>query len=489
MLNAIGFTEDDLKKPIIGIANTWTETMPCNFNLRAPGREGERGRARRRRHADGVQHHRHQRRRHDGHRGHEGIAGQPRSHRRLHRTGRAAATCSTRMVAIVACDKTIPGAPWPCCGSTFPASSSTAARFCRANSRAATSRSWTSSKARRTRRPARSHDQELEELEDIGLPRRGRVRRPVHRQHHGHGDGVVGPRRDGQRERPAEIRARKTSAAHAGAMAMKLRRAANPPAIVVNTRAHSKTRSPQSRRPVARPTRCCTCSRSRRRPVSTLAMDDSIASAAEHRSSPSLKPGRQLHRGRSRSWRAARASSRRAWSKGVSSIAGDHRDVAARSPKKRRSPKKLRARRSSFRQVAPSSQAAVSSFCAAHWPLKARDQSRRLRANLPPGAGTRFRLRRGRIGRSQSPQDLAGDVVVIRYEGPRGGPGMREMLGVTAAIVGARARLRSRARNGWSLQRRYARSDGRPRGAGSGRRRTDRRGAGRRHHHARYREA
>lgn len=29
-----------------------------------------------------------------------------------------------------------------------------------------------------------------------------------------------------------------------------------------------------------------------------------------------------------------------------------------------------------------------------------------------------------------------GDVVVIRYEGPRGGPGMREMLGVTSAIVG-----------------------------------------------------
>jgi dihydroxy-acid dehydratase len=30
----------------------------------------------------------------------------------------------------------------------------------------------------------------------------------------------------------------------------------------------------------------------------------------------------------------------------------------------------------------------------------------------------------------------AGDVVVIRYEGPKGGPGMREMLGVTGAIVG-----------------------------------------------------
>ncbi len=35
-----------------------------------------------------------------------------------------------------------------------------------------------------------------------------------------------------------------------------------------------------------------------------------------------------------------------------------------------------------------------------------------------------------------SKQIKPGDVVVIRYEGPKGGPGMREMLGVTAAIVG-----------------------------------------------------
>src|SRR5690348_15570770 len=33
-LKAIGFTDGDLKKPIIGIANTWTETMNCNYNLR-----------------------------------------------------------------------------------------------------------------------------------------------------------------------------------------------------------------------------------------------------------------------------------------------------------------------------------------------------------------------------------------------------------------------------------------------------------------------
>ena len=34
MLKAIGYTDEDLRKPIIGIANTWIETMPCNFNLR-----------------------------------------------------------------------------------------------------------------------------------------------------------------------------------------------------------------------------------------------------------------------------------------------------------------------------------------------------------------------------------------------------------------------------------------------------------------------
>ena len=34
MLRAVGFTLEDLHKPIIGIANTWTEIGPCNFHLR-----------------------------------------------------------------------------------------------------------------------------------------------------------------------------------------------------------------------------------------------------------------------------------------------------------------------------------------------------------------------------------------------------------------------------------------------------------------------
>jgi dihydroxy-acid dehydratase len=34
MLKAVGFTDGDLKKPIIGVANTWIEIGPCNYHLR-----------------------------------------------------------------------------------------------------------------------------------------------------------------------------------------------------------------------------------------------------------------------------------------------------------------------------------------------------------------------------------------------------------------------------------------------------------------------
>jgi len=53
----------------------------------------------------------------------------------------------------------------------------------------------------------------------------------------------------------------------------------------------------------------------------------------------------------------------------------------------------------------------------------------------------------------------SGDVVVIRYEGPKGGPGMREMLGVTAAIVSVRFSVgkfspaaRLKCRRGYNVQ-------------------------------------
>ncbi len=40
---AIGFTDDDLAKPLVGIASTWIETMPCNYNQRELAEQVRRG--------------------------------------------------------------------------------------------------------------------------------------------------------------------------------------------------------------------------------------------------------------------------------------------------------------------------------------------------------------------------------------------------------------------------------------------------------------
>jgi len=83
MLRAVGFTPEDLHKPIIGIANTWTEIGPCNFHLRQIAEAVKQGVREAGGNADGVQHGHHFRRHHDGHRGHEGLADQSRGDCRL----------------------------------------------------------------------------------------------------------------------------------------------------------------------------------------------------------------------------------------------------------------------------------------------------------------------------------------------------------------------------------------------------------------------
>jgi dihydroxy-acid dehydratase len=43
MLRAIGLTDEDLERPIIGIANTWVEAQPCNYNLREVAQKVKQG--------------------------------------------------------------------------------------------------------------------------------------------------------------------------------------------------------------------------------------------------------------------------------------------------------------------------------------------------------------------------------------------------------------------------------------------------------------
>ena len=89
----------------------------------------------------------------------------------------------------------------------------------------------------------------------------------------------------------------------------------------------------------------------------------------------------------------------------------------------------------------------------------------------------------GRPRRARAP----GDVLVVRYEGPAGGPGMREMLQRDVVGRGRRARRVGRARHRRALLRRDARADGRPRLARGGARRAARGGPRRRRDHDRHR--
>jgi dihydroxy-acid dehydratase len=43
MLKAVGFTDDDLARPLVGVSTTWIETMPCNLNQRALAQRVKRG--------------------------------------------------------------------------------------------------------------------------------------------------------------------------------------------------------------------------------------------------------------------------------------------------------------------------------------------------------------------------------------------------------------------------------------------------------------
>ena len=43
MLKGVGFSDEDLARPLIGVATTWIETMPCNLNQRELAQYVKRG--------------------------------------------------------------------------------------------------------------------------------------------------------------------------------------------------------------------------------------------------------------------------------------------------------------------------------------------------------------------------------------------------------------------------------------------------------------
>ncbi|WP_258933391.1 dihydroxy-acid dehydratase [Nesterenkonia pannonica] len=85
----------------------------------------------------------------------------------------------------------------------------------------------------------------------------------------------------------------------------------------------------------------------------------------------------------------------------------------------------------------PSTPMGASRCCAARWPRGRRGEVCGFDAEVFEGTARVFEREQAALKALDEGEIQAGDVVVIRYEGPKGGPGMREMLAVTGAIKGA----------------------------------------------------
>ena len=216
MFKAVGLTDEDLDRPLVGIANTWIEVMPCNFHLRrlsAKVKEGVRaagGVAHRVQHRGGL------RRRLHGHRGDEGVAHQPGGHRRLHRAGDPRAPVR-RGGGAVRLRQDHPGHGHGA-GAAGPAVADALRRLHHARAVPGARRDHPG----RVRGRGRPRGQEDDRRRVAGprkqrLPRPRCVRRTVHRQHHGHGIRDPGHLAHRQRQRSGHGRHARTTSPTASA--------------------------------------------------------------------------------------------------------------------------------------------------------------------------------------------------------------------------------------------------------------------------------
>ena len=190
-LHGIGFDAEALSKPIIGVASTWTETMPCNFGLRALAakvKEGIRAAGGTPMEfntiaiSDGIT---------------MGTSGMKTS-----LVSREVVADSIELVArghlfdgivaLTACDKTIPGAAMALARLNVPGVLLYGGSILPGRYKGQDVTILEVFEAVGAHAAGKITDAELHELEEVGVARHRRLRRPVHGQHDG--DGVRGAR-------------------------------------------------------------------------------------------------------------------------------------------------------------------------------------------------------------------------------------------------------------------------------------------------------
>ena len=348
----------------------------------------------------------------------------------------AAAHMFDAVIAISGCDKTIPATVMALCRLNVPSLMLYGGSIYPGHYKGAADHD--PGGVRGGRRPRRRPDHRRRADRDRGrrVARRRRLRRPVHREHDG--DGVRGARDlaggllEGPGHRPAQGR-RGQGGRPAGRWTCS--GAARGPATSSPATA-SRTRSPRSPAAAARPTACCTCSPWPRRSGVELSIDDFDRISERTPLLCDLKPSGRYVAPDLYAAGGVPLVLKRLKEAGIlhehaqtvtGKTVGEHADEAAETEGQQ--------------VVRPLSN-----------PLKDTGGLVILKGNLAPEgcvvkvAGYERRKHTGPARVFESEEDAmaavrsqgikAGDVVVIRNEGPAGGPGMREMLAVTAALVG-----------------------------------------------------
>ncbi len=487
MLKAIGFTDDDLAKPLIGVATTWIETMPCNYNQRRLAQHVK----------DGIR----------------AAGGTPMEFNTVSVSdgvsmgteGMKASLISREVVAdsielvvrghlldgvvcLVGCDKTIPGAAMALGrldrpgvilynGTIYPGTYK--------GVRNATV--VTVFEAIGAYRAGKITLDELYEVEQVACPGPGACGGQYTANTMSTVMEFMGLSPAGLNGIPAEDPAKDEAARQTGELVMDLvRRDVRPSEFVTRKSLENgiasrrRDRRLHQRRPASARHRPRVRRAARHRRVRRHRRPHADSSPTCIRAAATRRPTCTTPAGWS--WSCASCSSATACSTGTCrpSTAGRSR----RSPRRRR-------RRAGQKVVLP-----------IETPLKTTGGLAILRGTLAPDgcvvklAGHERRLHRGpaRVFDSEAAcfeavkerRIVAGDVVVIRWEGPVGGPGMQEMLSVTGR-AGRRGPGRQRgAHHRRPVLGRYPRADDRPHRAGGRARRADRRRPrGRRDRHRR----